>query len=77
MRARRIPYPTTVGRGRYAGPFAFGARMVDLHDVVALLGLISFAAGIWWIYPPAALIAVGVLFLMAAVVGRPSRGDGR
>lgn len=51
--------------------------MVDLHDIVALLGLISLAAGVWWIYPPAALILVGVILLVVGVVGRPpARGEG-
>lgn len=36
----------------------------DLRDVLVLVGVLLTGTGIWLIYPPAALIAVGV-FLAA------------
>ncbi|WP_373047188.1 hypothetical protein [Vulgatibacter sp.] len=46
----------------------------DLHDLVALLGLILFAGGLWWIYPPLALVVVGALLMAAAFFGTARRG---
>ncbi len=49
----------------------------DLHDILALLGLLLLAGGVWCIYPPAALILVGVILLGVGVMGRPpARGEG-
>ncbi len=38
---------------------------IDFNDILVLVGLSSTGYGIWQIYPPAALIAIGcVLFVM-------------
>jgi hypothetical protein len=43
----------------------------DANDVFGIVGLGLFAAGVWWIYEPAALIALGLVF-----VGLHLRGAG-
>jgi len=48
--------------------------MPDLHDILALLGLLLIGAGVWWVYPPAALILVGAILLGVAVTRRPPAG---
>lgn len=45
--------------------------MPDLHDILALIGVALLGAGVWWIYPPAALILVGALMIVVGIVGRP------
>jgi hypothetical protein len=37
--------------------------------LAALAGVLSAAVGVWWIYPPAALIGVGVLLIVLAFRG--------
>ena len=51
---------------------------IDLPDVVALAGLLTAAAGVWMIYPPAALIVLGVGLMVGGLVAaapRPGRAD--
>ena len=40
---------------------------ITVNDVLALAGLAAFGAGLWWIFPPAGLIGVGVILLGAGV----------
>jgi hypothetical protein len=44
-------------------------RLAGPWDLLAGLGLLLVAAGLWWIYPPACLIAVGLTFLFLGVWG--------
>lgn len=48
-----------------------------LQDIVGLGGLAMAFAGLWWIYPPSALIIVGGTLFVVAVRGggngNPSR----
>lgn len=44
-----------------------GAKLAEIGFVVTALGLIG--AGVWWIYPPAALIAVGALMWIDLSIG--------
>ncbi len=37
-----------------------------LEDALAVIGLALLTGGLWWIFPPAALIVVGVLLIGAA-----------
>jgi hypothetical protein len=39
------------------------------RETSALCGVASAAVGVWWIYPPAALIGVGVLLILLAFRG--------
>lgn len=43
-------------------------------DLSGLAGLASLSVGLWWVYPPAALIVSGAILLALAVFGA-SRGD--
>jgi len=45
-----------------------GARP-PLHDVLVVAGLVLLGAGLWWVYPPAALITIGALLIAGGVVG--------
>lgn len=45
---------------------------VSLWDVVAALGALVVAAGLWWIYPPAGLIALGLVLIATGVLGTRS-----
>lgn len=47
---------------------------IDSNTALALVGLLSLAVGLASIYPPAALIAVGVLLILYAVL--PDRSNG-
>lgn len=38
---------------------------MDLHDVLTVCGLIMVGVGLWWIYPPVALIVVGAILFWA------------
>lgn len=38
---------------------------IDLQDAFLVSGAISIVGGIAWIYPPAGLIAAGLLFLQS------------
>ena len=40
-----------------------------LFDLLALLGVLLLTAGVWWIYPPAALIALGAKLLIFSLWG--------
>ena len=37
--------------------------IMDFNDVLALLGFISLSIGLWWVYPPVALIVGGILLM--------------
>ena len=47
---------------------------MDRYDVMVLLGLGLLAGGLWWIYPPLALVVPGALVLIAGVVGAWTNG---
>lgn len=36
---------------------------MDRNDVLTLMGVGCLAGGLWWIYPPAALIVVGIVLI--------------
>ena len=36
-------------------------------DLAALVGVVLTAVGLWWIYPPSAMVGVGVLMVIVAV----------
>lgn len=38
--------------------------------IFLLVGLVLVAAGVWWIYRPAALVAVGLILMAMALIGR-------
>ena len=50
---------------------------VDLYDILVLAGLVSLAVGLWWIWPPLALVVVGALLLIGGVVGAKVRSGGQ
>ena len=41
----------------------------EVRDASALAGVALIGAGLWWMYPPAALIVVGAMVLLAALWG--------
>ena len=41
---------------------------LGLRVLMPLLGLASLAVGLWWMYPPSALIAVGLLLIAESAV---------
>lgn len=41
---------------------------VDLGDIAAMAGVASIGYGAWLIYPPAAFITVGIIFLIGAIL---------
>ena len=46
---------------------------MDIYDALGIGGLILLAAGLYFVYPPLALIAPGVVLLVAAVAGAARR----
>ncbi len=38
---------------------------VDARDVLTISGILLTFAGLWWVYPPAALIVVGAVLFWA------------
>lgn len=50
-----------------------GAFFMDIYDALGALGLILLAVGLYFVYPPLALIAPGVVLLVAAVAGAARR----
>ena len=40
------------------------------HTVIALASLASIGGGLWWVYPPAALVVLGVLLLSGVIYAR-------
>jgi len=51
---------------------------VDMDDVLVLVGLGLLGYGIWMIYPPAALIAIGLVSCSLGVMGsRMRRRNGK
>lgn len=46
------------------------AKHIDANDVLAAIGISALGVGIWWVYPPAALIVVGALLTRVAIWGR-------
>ena len=47
--------------------------MIERLDVIAILGLVLLAAGLWWFWPPLALIVIGALLLILALAGLINR----
>jgi hypothetical protein len=41
-------------------------RRLDLADVIGLVGLVAFAAGLAWLHPAYALIGVGIVAIIVA-----------
>lgn len=39
---------------------------VDLRDLIALVGVALISTGLWMIYPPAAFVVAGLLFVGGA-----------
>lgn len=46
------------------------ARHIDGNDVLAVVGIALLGVGLWWVYPPVALIVVGSLLVKLAIWGR-------
>lgn len=44
-------------------------RNIDPRDAAGIIGAIAIVAGLWMIYPPAAVIIAGVLLIVGAVLG--------
>ena len=44
-------------------------RFMDRFDILALLGLLLLAAGLYFAWPPLALIVPGALLFVVAMVG--------
>ncbi len=42
---------------------------MDRNDVVTIFGIGCLAGGLWWIYPPAALIVVGLAMIGIGLLG--------
>lgn len=42
-------------------------KSLGLDDVLAVAGLGMLFAGLWWIYPPSALIVVGSIVFMVPI----------
>lgn len=51
-------------------------RILDLYDLIALVGLALVGVGVWWISPAASLITVGGLLLGVSLIGALRRGRG-
>ena len=50
------------------GKAAFKALAeITIHDVLVVVGIGCLGIGLWWIYPPAALITIGVLLIAAGM----------
>jgi len=48
--------------------------MPDLFDLMALAGLVMLGVGLWWIWPPLALVVPGALLLAIGLVAAWLRG---
>lgn len=48
---------------------------IDVRDVLTICGLSMVFAGLWWMYPPSALIVVGTILFWAGT--RPEGPEGR
>ena len=50
----------------------------DGEDVIALVGLLLLVSGVFWIYPPAALIIAGAFLIWYSYVlsGKPKETSG-
>ncbi|HUT68672.1 MAG TPA: hypothetical protein VMW86_09030 [Dehalococcoidales bacterium] len=44
-------------------------QMFDFDDALVVVGVLMASAGIWLIYKPAALIIVGILFVLLGLRG--------
>jgi hypothetical protein len=42
---------------------------VDRWDVLALVGVLLIAAGLWCVWPPAVLFWLGMVAMVAGIVG--------
>ena len=47
--------------------------MVDLNDFLIIVGVILFSVGLWWIYPPIALVVVGAAFVLFGFLTIPKK----
>lgn len=52
-------------------------RNIDARDVIGLLGLVLLGAGLALVWPPAALIAPGVVLIYVAIFGVKADGHSR
>jgi hypothetical protein len=50
-------------------------RKLDRFDVLTVVGLGMVSAGLWWVYPPVALIVCGALLMAAGMRGGAPRGE--
>lgn len=46
---------------------------MDIYDALGICGLILLAAGLYFVYPPLALIVPGAALVVAAVAGAARR----
>ena len=54
--------------------------MMDRNDVVTLVGMGCLAGGLWMIYPPAALIGIGLAMVGMGLAGawiKARKGSGK
>ena len=51
-----------------------GKLPVDVNDLVAAVGLVLLGAGLWLWWPPAALMVVGGLLVVLALIRAVRRG---
>lgn len=49
---------------------------MDIYDAMGAIGLVILAAGLYFLYPPLALIVPGAVLLIAAVAGAARKGRG-
>lgn len=42
---------------------------MTIHDWLVGIGLLLFAVGLWWIWPPLSLVFVGAVLATAGLVG--------
>ena len=38
---------------------------LDINDILTLVGMVMIFAGLWWVYPPAALVVIGAVLFLA------------
>lgn len=49
---------------------------MDRYDLAATIGAIILTAGVWMIFPPAALIALGMIVIAGSLVFAPPDKSG-
>lgn len=47
-------------------------KSIDARDIVAAIGAVIIVVGLWMIYPPAAVVVLGVLIVAGAIIGARS-----